>query len=292
LSVGKFLLNKENLDYVGKNSFKFGKKFIVEKTMRYYDDNQSDVDEIVSNLKYMDLESCGSSLDAVLQGIGAHYFEKLFILTKIFEMHWLGKNRIDFGDSMEVFKEAQDRDVPVFVAHSHFGASYLVSISLMINNLNISSVGKFPEPVGSIIKNSSKQISEKFGIGTTNLINIADPKVDVAWEMFNTLLRGGILSNVFDESNDFSSEVELLGKKLVGGSGMDQILKKFNDEKVIIVTPFVVRTGEDTFRFELDRHYLKDGNIIQSFYNSLGKRVEKYPDQWYFIHELHEALPK
>jgi lauroyl/myristoyl acyltransferase len=162
----------------------------------------------------------------------------------------------------------------------------------MINGIDLSSVGKFPEPVGSIIKDNSEKISEKYGIGKTNLINIADPKVDVAMAMFNTLLRGGILSNVFDESNEFSKEVSMLGRKLVGGSGMDLILKNFNDEKIILVTPFVVRTGEDTFRFELDRHYMKDGNIIQSFYNSLEKRVEKYPDQWYFIHELHEALPK
>jgi len=291
LSIGKFLLNKENLDYVGKNSFIFGKKFIEEKALRYYDDNPAEVERIVKNLEYMGLRSCTTSLDNVLKGLGAHYFEKLFILTKIFEMHWLAKNRIDYGDSMEVFKEAKDRNVPVFVGHNHFGASYFVGISLMINGLDISSVGKFPEPVGSIIKGNSQKISEKFNIGKTNLINIADPKVDVAWEMFNTILRGGILSNVFDESNEFSKEVSMLGKKLVGGSGMDLILKKYNDEKIILVTPFVVRTGEDSFRFELDRHYMKDGNIIQSFYNSLGKRVEKYPDQWYFIHELHEALP-
>ena len=291
MSIGKFLLNKENLDYVGKNSFIFGKRFIEEKALGYYDDNPDEVERIVKNLEYMDLPSSATSLDNVLKGLGAHYFEKFFILTKIFEMHWLAKNRIDYGDSMEVFKEAKDRNVPVFVGHNHFGASYFVGISLMVNGLDISSVGKFPEPVGSIIKGNSQKISEKFGIGKTKVINLADPGIDVAWEMFNTLLRGGILSNVFDESNEFSKEVDLLGRKVVGGSGMDLILKKYNDEKIILVTPFVVRTGEDTFRFELDRHYMKDGNIIQSFYNSLGERVKKYPDQWYFIHELHEAMP-
>ena len=291
MSVGKFLLNKENIDYVGKNSFKFGKKFIIEKALTYYDDTPDEVEQIVKNLDYVGLESSGSALDNVLKGLGTHYFEKLFVLTKIFEMHWLAKNRIDYGNTMEVFKEAKERKVPVFVAHSHFGSSYFVGISLMVNGLDISSVGKFPEPVGSIIKDNSEKISEKFGIGKTKLINIADPDVDVPWEMFSTLLRGGILSNVFDESNEFSKEVNMLGKTLMGGSGMDLILKKYNDEKIILVTPFVVRTGEDTFRFELDRHYMKDGNIIQSFYNSLEKRVEKYPDQWYFIHELHEAFP-
>lgn len=291
MSIGKFLLNKENLDYVGKNSFIFGKKFIIEKSLGYYDDNPAEVEQIVKNLEYMNLASSGGALDDVLKGLGTHYFDKLFILTKVFEMHWLAKNRIDYGNTMEVFEEAKERKVPVFVGHNHFGASYFMGISLMIHGLNVSSVGKFPEPVGSIIKGNSEKISEKFGIGKTNVINLADPDVDVAWEMFNTLLRGGILSNVFDESNEFSGEITMLGKKLIGGSGMDLILKKYNDEKIILVTPFIIRTGEDTFRFELDRHYMKDGNIIQSFYNSLGKRVEKYPDQWYFIHELHEAMP-
>lgn len=292
LSVGKFLLNKENLNFVAKNSFKFSKSYIVDETMRYFEKNEKEVQKIAENLEYMGLSSTGEGLDHALKGIAVHYFEKLFVLTKNYEMFWIAKNKIETGSSLEIIKEAQDSKKAVFAAQSHFGASYFMSITFMVNGFNIASVGKFPEPVGSMIKNGSETIAQRYGTGKTKLINIADPDCDVAYEMFSTLLRGGILSNVFDENNQFSNEVKLLGKKVMGGSGMDIILQKWNDEKLIVVTPFIIRTGDDTYRLELDRHYLNKGNIIQSFYDSLGKRVATHPDQWYFIHELHEAIPE
>lgn len=292
MSVEKHLLNKENLNFVAKNSFKFGKPSIVDEGMKYFEKNSPEVERIANNLEYMGFRSSGKALDDVLKGICLHYFEKLFVLTKSYEIFWIAKNKIETGSSLEIIKEAQDLKKAVFAAQSHFGASYFMSITFMVNGFNIASVGKFPEPVGSMIKNGSDTIAEKYGTGKTKLINIADPQCDVAYEMFSTLLRGGILSNVFDENNQFSNQVDLLGKKVMGGSGMDIILQKWNDEKLVVVTPFLVRTGEDSYRFELDRHYLNKGNIIQSFYDSLGKRVASYPDQWYFIHELHEAFPE
>jgi lauroyl/myristoyl acyltransferase len=292
LSIGKFLLNKENLNFVAKNSFKFGKPYIVDEGMKYFEKNSAEVERIGKNLQYMGLPSSGKNLDDTLRGIAVHYFEKLFVLTKNYEMFWIAKNKIETGCSLEIIKEAQDSKKAVFAAQSHFGASYFMSITFMVNGFNIASVGKFPEPVGSMIKNGSETIAQKYGTGKTKLINIADPQCDVAYEMFSTLLRGGILSNVFDENNQFSNKADLLGKKVMGGSGMDIILQKWNDEKLVVVTPFLVRTGEDSYRFELDRHYLNKGNIIQSFYDSLGKRISSHPDQWYFIHELHEAVPE
>ncbi len=292
MSIGKFLLNKENLNFVAKNSFKFGKPYIVDEGMKYFEKNSAEVERIGKNLQYMGLPSSGKNLDDTLRGIAVHYFEKLFVLTKNYEMFWIAKNKIETGCSLEIIKEAQDSKKAVFAAQSHFGASYFMSITFMVNGFNIASVGKFPEPVGSMIKNGSETIAQKYGTGKTKLINIADPQCDVAYEMFSTLLRGGILSNVFDENNQFSNKADLLGKKVMGGSGMDIILQKWNDEKLVVVTPFLVRTGEDSYRFELDRHYLNKGNIIQSFYDSLGKRISSHPDQWYFIHELHEAIPE
>ena len=58
----------------------------------------------------------------------------------------------------------------------------------------------------------------------------------------------------------------------------------------MILTPFLVRTSDETFRYEVDRHYLSDGDIVESFYRSLEERVKKYYPQWYFIHELHESF--
>ena len=72
---------------------------------------------------------------------------------------------------------------------------------------------------------------------------------------------------------------------------MDLILRNFNDDKVIVVTPFLIRTSDETFRYELDRHELAGNDIVASFYKSLEDRIKKYYEQWYFIHELQHSIP-
>jgi lauroyl/myristoyl acyltransferase len=109
-------------------------------------------------------------------------------------------------------------------------------------------------------------------------------------EMLVRLKRREVLSNVFDENNEFSRPLKLLGRDLFGGSGMDLILRHFGDDQLIAVTPFLVRTSDETFRYELDRHPLAGGDVIQRFYDALGRRVLAHPEQWYFLQELHESF--
>jgi hypothetical protein len=131
-------------------------------------------------------------------------------------------------------------------------------------------------------------ITAKYGTGRTSLLNMAEPDVDVPFEMMRLLTSRHIVSNVFDENNEFCKPVSLLDKKLMGGTGMDVILRNYSDEKVIVVTPFMIRTSDETFRYELDRHTLAGGDIIACFYKSLEKRIKEHYPQWYFIHEVHQ----
>ena len=73
---------------------------------------------------------------------------------------------------------------------------------------------------------------------------------------------------------------------------MDLILKRFSEDRVTVVTPFLIRTSDETFRLEVDRHSLTEGDLVASLYRSLEKRLHSYFQQWYFIHELHEAFPE
>ncbi|MBN2802464.1 MAG: hypothetical protein JXR91_05185 [Deltaproteobacteria bacterium] len=290
MSIGSFLASKENIEFVGKNSWKFGRNFILNKGLDYYNTNPDEAEQIKNNMERIGLAAGKEEVNETIQHIVIHYFEKLFALVKSYEAVWIVKNRIDVGDSLEYFNEAKRDNKAVFVAQSHFGATYLLGSVLMVNGFDISMVGKFPEPVGSMLFNNSNLMAEKYKTGKTHFINIADPAVDVPMSMFQALFSKKIISNVFDENNEFSRPVKLLGKDIFGGSGMDMILKNSNDEKVMLLTPFLIRTGEDTFRYEVDRHYFKNGDIINSFYNSLEKRIKKYPAQWYFIHELEESF--
>ncbi len=290
MSLSSFLLTKENLERVQKKSWKFGRSEVIALGMRYYDEHAEEVAEISRNLAFMGMESSGSALGAVLEHIVAHYYEKLFAMVKRYEAYWIAKNRIEIGDGLEPFVEARETGKAVFVGQSHFGATYLKSAVLTAHGFDVNVVGNFPEPVGSMLIETSDEMTKRYSAGRVNLVNIANPDVDVPMEMFRLLATGKIVSNVFDENNPFCKPVQLLGKKIMGGTGMDLILRNYSDEKVIVVTPFLVRTSEDTFRYELDRHELKDGNIVQSFFNSLEKRIKKYPEQWYFIHEVHQSF--
>jgi len=143
-----------------------------------------------------------------------------------------------------------------------------------------------------LLRNNIDKITERFGVGRTTPINLAEPGVDVPMEMMRLLKNREIVSNVYDENNQFCRPMNLLGRQIMGGTGMDLILKNFSDDEIIVVTPFLVRTSDETFRYELDRHTLSGGDITASFYKSLESRVQKYYQQWYFLSELHHSFPQ
>lgn len=290
MSIGSHLLNQENLEIVKRVSFKLGREKILDIGLRYYDQHPDDVQLIARNLAHFGLGCDGKALDEALEQMVVHYFEKLFVLVKTYEAYWIVQNRIELGDSLEPFREATACGKAVFVGQSHFGATYLMGMVLMASGFDIQTVGKFPQPVGGLLEQSITTMHQRYGTGRARLLNLADPTVDVPMEMVTALLQRKIVSNVYDEPNKFCRPMALLGRKVMGGTGMDLILRNFKDDNTVIVTPFLVRTGEDTFRYEVDRHTLAGGDIVESFYRSLEKRVAAHPAQWYFIHEVHEAL--
>ena len=292
MSISTYLLAEEYLDLVRRSSWKFGRPKILEAGRRYWDAHREEVSQIVENLEAMGLPASGADLDAVLEGIVAHYFEKLFVLVKTYEVYWIAKNRIDMGDSLEPFREARATGKAVFIGQSHFGATYLMAAALAVHELDQHVVGYFPEPVGGMLEEGGRVLHERYGAGSTTVLNLATSTVDVPMEMMQLLATKKIVSNVYDENNRFCRPMSLLGKTVRGGTGMDLILRNSSDDKVIVVTPFLIRTSDETFRYELDRHRLADGDIIASFYRSLERRVQEHHAQWYFIRELHDSLPQ
>lgn len=291
MSLSSFLATKDNLELVEKKSWKLGRPVIIEKGLAYYNKHPKEVAQIIENMQRVGLPHTKEAVDETLYEIVAHYYEKLFALVKKYEAVWVCKNRVELAEGcFEPFDEAKRDGKAVFVGQSHFGATYLLGSVLMVNGYDINMVGKFPDPVGAILEGNSAALTERYKIGRANIINLARPNCDAPMEMLKALIQKQIISNVFDENNEFCKPVSFMGAQIFGGSGMNVILKNFNDDRVVLVTPFLIRTGEDSFRYEVDRHYFKDGDIIDSFYRSLEKKVRQYPAQWYFVHEFHESF--
>jgi lauroyl/myristoyl acyltransferase len=286
--IGAHLLTKETLEAVRRRPWKRGREEILDLGLRWYDGHPADVERVATNLAHFGLPRDGAFLDGVLRGIVVHYFEKLFVLVKGYEAYWIAANRVELGDSLEPFREARETGRAVFAGQSHFGATYLMASVLMVNGIDVHTVGNFPEPVGSLLSANVAALAEKYGTARARLLNLADESVDVPTEMITALLRRQVVTNVYDERNSFCREVTLLGRKVLGGTGMDRILSRFGDGNCVVVTPFLVRTSDETFRYEVDRHSLAGGDIVGSFFRSYERRIREHPEQWYFIHEVHE----
>jgi len=288
--IGDFLLTPENLELVKKSSWMEGRTRMVELGMRYFDGHPEETSLLAANLASVGLASEGADLERALRHLVIHYYEKLFVLVKDYEGYWIAKNRIHFGDSLEPFEEARRTGKAVFIGQSHFGATYLMGLALMVQGFDLYSVGNFPGEVGEVMRRSADHIARRYDTGRVHLLNLADPDTDVPVEMMRRLSQGEIVSNVYDEANALCRPVRLLDATVRGGTGMDRVLSAFDDDQVIVVTPFLVRTSEDSFSYELDRHRLSDGDIVESFYRSLEQRVRDYPHQWYFAQEVHNSI--
>jgi lauroyl/myristoyl acyltransferase len=290
MSLKEHLQTRENIERVARESWKFSRSAILEQGLSYYESHPQDVDRVRSNLEHMGLDASPESVRSALEGIVVHYFEKFFVMVKDFEAHWLVENRVQMGEEIEWLREARDAGRGVFVGQSHFGGTYLLVPCLMTSGLDVTFVGLFPGPVFQMLKSNIDRFAARWNTGRATLVNVADEGALVPEIMIGALGSGDVVMNVYDENNAFSREVELLGRRIWGGSGMDRILSSFDASRVEVVTPFLVRTGADSFRLEIDRHSLDSDDVVQDMYVSLGRRVAAHPDQWYFLQELHHAF--
>ena len=292
MSIGSYLLNKENLELVAKKSWKFGRAEILQQGRRYYDMHPEDVEEIVNNMRYMRLPVTDSSLSLTLEHIVAHYFEKLFILVKNYEAFWIAQKRIQISEEiLAYFSEARRDGKGLFLAEAHFGATYFLALALNVRGITISSVGKFPPPVGPMLRQNMAGMAARYHLGETTFLDLSTAETNAPMEMMSLFLQKKVVSNVFDENNQFCKVHELLGRPIMGGTGMDLILRSFSDKDLIILTPFLERNDAESFTLRVERHYLAAGNIIDSFFAALGRAITRAPEQWYFIRELAESIP-
>jgi lauroyl/myristoyl acyltransferase len=141
-----------------------------------------------------------------------------------------------------------------------------------------------------MLKANIDRYAAHWNTGRATLVNVADEAALVPEIMIGALGSGECVMNVFDENNAFSRQVSLLGRQIFGGSGMDRILSAFDAQRVDVVTPFAVRTGDESFRLEAERHSLDSEDVVQDMFDALGHRVEANPDQWYFLQELHHSF--
>ncbi len=290
MSLKDHLQTRENLEMVARQSWKLGRSGIVGRGMAYYESHPEDLERVRANLEAMGLAHDDAALARATEGIVAHYFEKFFVMTKNFEAHWIVQNRIELGDALEPLHRARAEGRGVFIGQSHFGGTYLLVPTIITSGIDMSFVGLFPGPVHAMLEANIDGYSERWKTGRATIVNVADEGATVAEVIIGSLLAGEPVMNVYDENNAYSRQVSLLGRRLWGGSGMDRILSRMDPRKVTAVTAFAVRVDDERFRIEVDEHDLASPDLVQDMFDSLGRRVSRNPEQWYFLQELHHSF--
>jgi lauroyl/myristoyl acyltransferase len=290
MSLKQDLQTRDNLELVAGQSWKHGRRAILERGMAYYDRHPDDVARVRDNMAAVGLDHSDESVRSALEGIVVHYFEKFFVMTKNFEAHWIVENRILTGGALAPLEKAREEGRGVFIGQSHFGGTYLLVPTLITAGVDMSFVGSFPGPVYRMLAANIDAYADRWSTGRATIVNVAGEGTTVAENMIGSLLAREVVMNVFDENNAFSREVRFLGRTLWGGSGMDRILSRMDPAKISVMTAFAVRLDDERFRIELDEHDPAAGDVIQQMFDSLARRVADHPEQWYFLQELHHSL--
>jgi lauroyl/myristoyl acyltransferase len=149
-------------------------------------------------------------------------------------------------------------------------------------------------PVNPVLKFTTQNLSDKIRafaesmekdghFAKINFIELGKPNSQGALAMAGVLNKKEILFSVFDEETPYSKPADLFGKKVLGGAGLDKLIK-FASGNVTVFTVFMIRKGKN-YEMKLLPIDLQTENPIQQMYSNLESILREYFVQWYFLHE-------
>jgi lauroyl/myristoyl acyltransferase len=251
---------------------------------KWYENNGDESKLIAENLKSFGLDS-KTTVEDVQKNIVLHYVEKVLPLSGSFDQFadFIDSN-VDTTEAKELLEKAA-KNGGTLMATPHFGAVELAVPTASRLGFTANAVLKFSTQNLSDKAQSFAKGMEKTGkFSEIKFVEIGKPGVISALEMSAAIKRDEILFSVFDEETNYSKPVDLFGKKVMGGAGLDRLLK-FTKHPVTIFNVFMVRTGEQKYKMVLKSVDVNGDDIVQQMYNNLQEILSDYPEQWYFLHE-------
>ncbi len=285
MSLSKTLQSKEILSEIQGKDFTYIKERCTEIGMAWFDENPDEAILIRENLKGLGLPVTEEVVQAIKQHIIYHYAEKILPLAgspKDFA-DFIDAN-VDTEEAERLIAEAATKG-GVLVATPHFGGVELVVPTIAKMKQKVNAVMRFSTPeLSEKAQSYAKQMAAGGDFEEISFIEIGKPGVSSAMEMAAALRRSEVLFTVFDEETEHSATVDLFGKKVLGGAGLDKLLR-FAGADVTLFTVFMTRTGDETFKMVLKPIDLSAENPVQQMFVTLEAALEKNLEQWYFLHE-------
>lgn len=251
---------------------------------------------IRSNLDAFGFNSDKNAIKQFQYNLILHYYEKLLglCLPPLEFRNFLYAN-IEVNDGIELLQKSLSEGKAVLLANGHFGAVEFSTPLLAAFRLPVNTVLRFKtETLAEMASKRAAELTQCADFGKINFIQIGRAGTAAAMEMAAALRRKEILISIFDEKTEYSRKVSLFGSQIWGGAGIDRIIR-FSGTDLDLFTIFMIRTTSGGYTLQIEKINRSDpGKVIDNLYTSLEAIVEKYPQQWYFLHEeipfVEEAL--
>ena len=284
MSLSKTLQSPEILSRIVGKNFDELKEILISAGNAYYEKNTEESETIRQNLAEFGLPNDCETVKDVQKHIIYHYAEKIFPLTGTpAQLAEFIETRIDFSEAKKLLETALENG-SALVATPHFGGVEFITPTMSFMKMPVNPVLKFTTQNLSDKIRAFAEAMEKSGkFAKINFIELGKPNSQGALAMAGVLNKKEILFSVFDEETPYSKPAKLLSKKVLGGAGLDKLLK-FANENVSVFTVFMLRKG-DNYEMKLLPINLKEENPIQQMYSNLESILRENFVQWYFLHE-------
>jgi lauroyl/myristoyl acyltransferase len=284
MSLSKTLQSPNILSMIVGKSFDEMKDILTVQGGEYYADNPQEGETIRKNLASFGLPSDMDTVKHVQEHIIYHYAEKILPLAGTpAQLAEFIEKRIDFSQAKDLITNALQNG-SVLIAVSHFGGVECIVPTLAYLKFPINPVLKFTTQNFSDKLRGFAKLMEKSGLfAPVNFIEIGKPGSQSASLMMKVLGKKEILFSAFDEETPSSKPVKLFNRSVLGGAGLDRLLK-FADGNASVFNAFLIRAGGN-YRMQLLPIDIKAEDIIQQMYSNLQSVLEQHFEQWYFLHE-------
>jgi len=284
MSLSKTLQSPNILSMIVGKSFDEMKDILTVQGGEYYADNPQEGETIRKNLASFGLPSDMDTVKRVQEHIIYHYAEKILPLAGTpAQLAEFIEKRIDFSQAKDLITNALQNG-SVLIAVSHFGGVECIVPTLAYLKFPINPVLKFTTQNFSDKLRGFAKLMEKSGLfAPVNFIEIGKPGSQSASLMMKVLGKKEILFSAFDEETPSSKPVKLFNRSVLGGAGLDRLLK-FADGNASVFNAFLIRAGGN-YRMQLLPIDIKAEDIIQQMYSNLQSVLEQHFEQWYFLHE-------
>ncbi len=259
---------------------------MLERGMSWFEQNSSEVDRLRRNLAQFGFEATPSLLESLKEHTILHYFEKLLPLggTPADFAGFLDAS-IDSAEALKTIAGAQKQGKGALLATSHFGAVEFIVPTVSRGNISLSAALRFTtQRFSEQAYQRARALYESGLFAPIHFIEIGKPGVSAALDMAAAVRRGDSLASVFDERTEYSKPVDLLGNRVWGGAGLDRFIA-FNRQSIAVFAVFMVRNGEGAYTLLCTPIDFRTEDPVTGMYRQLELLAQRYPWQWYFLHE-------